>query len=163
MWIPLEAPKVSVLWTMSSTPQQNGPFRGKVLKETLSDSWGCGYQRRKSHQSFSILGKKMTTFTPNEVFMHPGNGSMWKWKSCLQKVATWEPSDELGNVSKCVGGPGSMVVTSPISVNSTTKCWQAARATECRLLQLGDGEITRVIGHFGGEWCLEREMLTLVN
>lgn len=52
-----QATKMSTLRRMDSTLQQNGiePFRGRVLKETLSDSWGFGYLRRKSQQKSCIL------------------------------------------------------------------------------------------------------------
>lgn len=34
----------------------------------------------------------------DHVFLHLGGGSVWKLKGCPQKVATWEPSEELEDV-----------------------------------------------------------------
>lgn len=115
-----QATKVSALRRMSSTLQQNGigPFRGRVLKGTLSASWGFRYLRRKRQQRFWIHGRKITRSLQQS--------------SCILGVAPYGSKNAVGRGChletwwgawgcwKYIQGPESVEVTSLTRVNSTT-------------------------------------------
>lgn len=136
-----QATKVSALRRMSSTLQQNGigPFRGRVLKETLSASWGFRYLRRKRQQRFWIRGRKVT--------------KSFQQSSCILGVAPYGSKNTVGRGChletwwgawgcwKCIQGPESVEVTSltrvkapPVAVGSKGRRTQA--------LPFGDGKTT---------------------
>lgn len=94
---PPELTKASAPRRTASTLLQKtrGSFRGRFLKEMLSDSWGSCYRRRKSQQRFWIHASKMSRSLLAKCSCIPGGAPYGTEKAVGGKLQAGDPARSL--------------------------------------------------------------------